>query len=126
MIQCVSGNAVLLPDGTRYTDTQCGLFGMSRMLQRMNIPFTYIEDCYIDDPRLREGFRRFAAVACAVRNFTGMRVAQVGMRPKPFCSVIFNESQLMEDFDIHVIPINLAVVQDKYQKILAEMKEAEE
>ena len=111
-----------LPDGTRYTDTQCGLFGMSRMLQRMNIPFTYIENCYIDDPRLKEGFRRFAAVACAVRNFTGMRVAQVGMRPKPFCSVIFNESQLMEDFDIHVIPINLAVVQDKYQTILAERK----
>lgn len=112
-----------LPDGTRYTDTQCGLFGMSRMLQRMNIPFTYIENCYLEDPRLAEGFHRFASVACAVKNFVGMRVAQVGMRPKPFCSVIFNESQLMEDFDIHVIPINLAVVQDKYQAILAQRKD---
>ena len=45
-----------LPDGTRYTDTQCGLFGMSRMLQRMNIPFTYIENCRLEDPRLAEGF----------------------------------------------------------------------
>lgn len=107
-----------LPDGTRYTDTQCGLFGMSRMLQRMNIPFTYIENCRLEDPRLADGFHRFAAVACAVKNFTNLRVAQVGMRPKPFCSVIFNESELMEQFNIQVIPINLAVIQDKYNRIL--------
>ena len=30
-------------DGGRHTDTQCGLFGMSRMLQRMNVKFTYIK-----------------------------------------------------------------------------------
>ena len=107
-----------LPDGTRYTDTQCGLFGMSRMLQRMNIPFTYIENCRIEDPIFTEGFLKFAGVACAVKNFKGMRVAQVGMRPKPFCSVIFNESELMEQFNIQVIPINLAVIQDKYNRIL--------
>ena len=107
-----------LADGTRYTDTQCGLFGMSRMLQRMNIPFTYIENCRLEDPRLAEGFHRFASVACAVKNFTNLRVAQVGMRPKPFCSVIFNESELMEQFNIQVIPINLAIIQDKYNRIL--------
>lgn len=107
-----------LPDGTRYTDTQCGLFGMSRMLQRMNIPFTYIENCRLEDSLLADGFHRFAAVACAVKNFTNLRVAQVGMRPKPFCSVIFNESELMEQFNIQVIPINLAVIQDKYNRIL--------
>ena len=112
-----------LPDGTRYTDTQCGLFGMSRMLQRMRIPFTYIENCFTEDPIFEEGFRRFVGVACAVKNFRGMRVAQVGMRPKPFCSVIFNESDLMEQFDIHVIPVNLAVIQDKYNRILRDCGE---
>lgn len=110
-------------DGTRYTDSQCGLFGMSRQLQRMNIPFTYIENCRIEDPVFTEGFWKFAGVACAVKNFTGMRVAQVGMRPKPFCSVIFNESDLMDKFDIHVIPVNLAVVQDKYNRILETKKD---
>ena len=35
-------DTVFEPDGTRYTDSQCGLFGMSRQLQRMNVPFTYI------------------------------------------------------------------------------------
>ena len=111
---------VFEPDGTRYTDSQCGLFGMSRQLQRMNVPFTYIENCRIEDPVFAEGFRRFAGVACAVKNFRGLRVGQVGLRPKPFCSMIFNESELMEQFDIHVIPINLAVVQEKYNRILAE------
>ena len=55
--------------------------------------------------------------------FKGMRVAQVGMRPKPFCSVIFNESDLMDKFDIHVIPVNLAVIQDKYNRILETRKD---
>ena len=66
---------------------------------------------------------RFVGVACAVKNFKGMRVAQVGMRPKPFCSVIFNESDLMDKFDIHVIPVNLAVTQDKYRRILETRKD---
>ena len=89
----------------------------------MNIPFTYIENCRIEDPIFAEGLRRFAGVACAVKNVVGMRVAQVGMRPKPFCSVMFNESELMEKFDIHVIPVNLAVIQDKYNRILETRKD---
>ena len=116
-------DTVFEADGTRYTDSQCGLFGMSRQLQRMNVPFTYIENCRIEDPIFAEGFLRFVGVACAVKNFKGMRVAQVGMRPKPFCSVIFNESDLMDKFDIHVIPVNLAVIQDKYNRILETRKD---
>lgn len=114
---------VFEPDGTRYTDSQCGLFGMSRMLQRLNVPFTYIENCRIEDPVFAEGLLQFAGVACAVKNFVGMRIAQVGCRPKPFCSVIWNESELMDKFGIRMIPVNLAVVQDKYNRILAEKKE---
>ena len=114
---------VFEPDGTRYTDSQCGLFGTSRMLQRMNIPFSYIENCHIEDPIFAEGLLKFAGVACAVKNFAGMRIAQVGCRPKPFCSVICNESELMEKFDIRLIPVNLAVVQDKYNRILETKKD---
>ena len=51
-----------------------------------------------------------------------MRIGQVGLRPKPFCSVIFNEGQLMEDFDIHVIPINLSVIQTKFNEIMETRK----
>ncbi len=106
-------------DGTRYTDSQCGLFGISKQLQRMKVPFSYIENCHIEDELFEKGFKRFVSVACAVKNLIGLRVGQVGLRPKPFCSVIYNESQLMEYFDIHVIPINLANVQVKFNEILA-------
>jgi len=55
-----------------------------------------------------------------VKNLRGMRIAQVGLRPKPFCSVIFNEGELMEKFGLQIIPVNLAVIIDKYNQILRE------
>jgi len=111
------------PDGMRYTDSQCGLFGMSRQLQRLNLPFSYIENCRITDEIFREGLERFERVCCMVKNFRNLKVAQVGMRPKPFCSVIFNEGELMQKFGIRTIPINLAVVLNKYNAILENRKE---
>lgn len=114
---------VFEPDGTRYTDSQCGLFGVSRMLQRFHIPFTYLESCRVEDDTFAEGLSRFAAVACMVKNFKNMRIAQVGMRPGPFYSVIFNEGELMSRFGVSVIPVNLAVIQDKYNRILNERDE---
>ncbi|EHI58188.1 MAG: L-fucose/L-arabinose isomerase family protein [Hungatella hathewayi] len=112
-----------LADGTRYTDSQCGLFGMSRQLQRLNIPFTYIENCRMEEDMFAEGLRRFVSVACMVKNFRGMRIAQVGMRPKPFCSVIINEGELMQKFGITVVPVNMAVVIEKFNRILEEHDE---
>ena len=109
-----------LPDGSRFCDSQCGMFGVSRILQRNNIPFTYVETCHVEDDVFKAGFEKFVSVACMVKNFRGMRIAQVGMRPKPFTSVIFNEGELMEKFGIRVIPVNMAVVIDKYNRILKE------
>lgn len=109
-----------LPDGTRYTDSQCGIFGVSRQLQRFHIPFSFIETCAVDSDTFAASFARFVSVSCMVKNFRGMRIAQVGMRPKPFCSVIFNEGELMEKFGLSVIPVNMAVIIDKYQQILRE------
>ena len=110
-------------DGTRYTDSQCGLFGTSRLLQRMHVPFSYIESCHVEDDIFKEGLERFISVSCMVKNFRKMKIAQVGSRPRPFYSVIYNEGELMEKFDITVLPVNLAVVQDKYQRILNEKDE---
>lgn len=58
-----------------------------------------------------------------VKNFQNLRVAQVGLRPKPFCSVIFNEGELLQKFGIQTEPVNLAVVIDKYNRILGERDE---
>ena len=110
-------------DGMRYTDSQCGLFGATRMLQRLHIPFSYIETCRVEDERLRLGLLKFFSVSCMVKNFTHMKIAQVGMRPAPFYSVIYNEGELIEKFGITVIPIKLAVILEKYNRILEERDE---
>ena len=83
-------------DGTRTTDSQCGLFGVSRQLQRLHIPFSNIPSCRVDSEEFETGFSRFIRVACMVKNFKGMRIGQVGTRPTPFYSVIYNESELLE------------------------------
>ena len=109
-----------LPDGSRFTDSQCGIFGVSRQMQRFHIPFSFIETSKVDSDIFRRDFDRFVRVSCMVKNFRGMRIAQVGLRPKPFCSVIFNEGELMEKFGLQIVPVNLAVIVDQYNKILKE------
>ena len=111
---------VFEPDGSRHTDSQCGLFGVSRQMQRYCVPFSYIENCRVSDPIFADGLDKFVRVACMIKNFRGMRIAQVGLRPKPFCSVIFNEGELMQRFGMHIIPVNMAVIIDKYNRILKE------
>lgn len=107
-------------DGMRYTDSQCGIFGIARLLQRCNIPFSHINTCAADSDIFRRGFEKFTAVSCMVKNFRNLKIGQVGTRPRPFCSVIFNEGELMQKFGIRCIPVNMAVIIDKYNKILAE------
>lgn len=111
-------------DGMRYTDSQCGIFGASRQLQRFGVPFSHIETCRVTDSAFAEGFEKFVSVSCMVKNFRGMKIAQVGMRPKPFSSVIYNEGEILQKFGIRSIPINIGVIVDKYNRILAE-KDAE-
>ena len=36
-------------DGMRYTDSQCGIFGISRQMQRYNIPFTFLNSCRVSE-----------------------------------------------------------------------------
>ena len=110
-------------DGMRYTDSQCGVFGASRLLQRLNIPFSHIETSKAGSEEFNRDFEKFLNVACMVKNFDGIRIGVVGLRPKPFTSVIFNEGELMQKFGIRSIPINIGVIVDKYNKILEERQD---
>lgn len=109
------------PDGTRYTDAQCGLFAVSKYLQRAGVPFSHIKNCRVEDPAFAEGLMRFISVACVVKNFRGLRIAQVGARPKPFTSVIVNEGELFSLFDIQVIPVNIGSIIERHARIMAQM-----
>ncbi len=100
-------------DGMRPTDSQCGLFGVSRQMQRYHIPFSHLPCCRVESEEFKEGFERFVRVACMVKNFKGLRIGQIGARPTPFYSVIWNEGELMEKFGIRIIPINFAMIEQR-------------
>ena len=110
-------------DGMRPTDSQCGLFGVSRQMQRYGIPFSHIPCCRVESDEFREGFERFARVVCMVKTFSGLRIGQVGIRPAPFYSVIWNEGELMQRFGLRIVPVNLAVLQDRFRRTETEKQE---
>lgn len=110
-------------DGVRPTDSQCGLFGVSRQLQRYHIPFSHVPSCEVDSEEFHMGFERFIRVVCMVKNFRDMRIGQVGARPSPFFSVIWNEGELMEKFGLRIKPFNLAVVQNEFRWVMENRKE---
>ena len=110
-------------DGMRPTDSQCGLFGVSRQMQRYHIPFSHLPCCRVESSEFRRGFDSFVRVACMVKNFTGLRIGQVGIRPSPFFSVIWNEGELMERFGVRIKPFNLAVLQDKFHAVMENCKD---
>lgn len=102
----------------RQTDTQCGLFASSKALQRYGVPFTYIENCYTQDQAFADGFRNFIRTACVVKTFYNMRIGQISLRPKPFLSVMINESELLQRFGIEVVPITGVEVVQKVENII--------
>ena len=106
-------------DGMRPTDSQCGLFGVSRQMQRFHIPFSHLPCCRVESEEFKEGFDSFVRVACMVKNFTGLRIGQVGSRPTPFFSVIWNEGELMEKFGVRTVALNFAIIENR-MKIAAE------
>ena len=105
-------------DGMRTTDSQCGLFGISRQMQRYHIPFSHLPSCRVESDEFKSGFDSFVRVSCMVKNFRNMRIGQVGTRPAPFFSVIWNEGELMEKFGLRIIPFNLAVIQNMFNEVL--------
>lgn len=107
-------DTIIEPDGTRYTDTQCGLFAISKQLQRYRVPFSYIENCGIEEQQFADGLRRFLSVACMVKNFSDLKVVQVGVRLNPFKSVMYNEMELTAKFGMNMNTVNMV---DAMQKL---------
>ena len=110
-------------DGMRPTDSQCGLFGVSRQFQRFNIPFSHIPCCRVESDEFKKAFDKFVRVACMVKNFKGLRVGQVGARPQPFFSVIWNEGELMNRFGLKIIPVNFAMFEQRFNAVLENEKD---
>lgn len=113
-------DTVFEPNGQRYTDAQCGLFAISKQLRRYGVPFSYIENCPVESDVFAQGVRKFLSVVTMVKNFKRLNVVQVGTRLTPFKSVMYNELELTSKFGINLNNVNMAVVADRFQKVLAE------
>lgn len=111
-------------DFYRYRDSQCGLFASSKMLNMFGVPFSYIENCDLENPIFEEGFRKFAAVVSTVRAFRELRIGQIGPRPAPFASVKCNEIELLQKFGIEIIPMTMEELKTK-MKSFRETSKAE-
>ncbi len=97
-----------LADGRRAQDTLCGLFASSKVLHKLGVPFTYLDNCRQDDPALRQGvldFLHTADVVNALRR--GIRIGHIGQRIDFFWTTIVNESELLERFRVEVLPIDM-------------------
>lgn len=115
----VWGNRDPLPAaGARDRDTQCGTLASTKCLQRYKVPFSYIINSDVDSEMFEKGFVDFCAVASVVTKARGMRILQVGSRPQPFLSVIYNEDELLRNFGIEITPYSSAVMANDVKKIL--------
>lgn len=107
-------------DGTRYRDSLCGMFASSKVLRKLGQTFTYIENCAIDDDQLREGVDRFMrAVGAAGVCRRGARIGHIGQRIDFFWTTIVNESELLERFNIEVLPIDMVTFIDRVRNRIA-------
>jgi len=57
-----------LKDGSRLRDSLCGTLATSKVLNKLKVPFTYIENCFFDDNKFETGVIDFIRAASVVRS----------------------------------------------------------
>jgi len=105
-----------LPDGTRARDTLCGLFATSKVLHRLGVKFTYIQNCHIEEPSFKQGLFRFLSAAWVNRKFRSLRIGFLGTRIDFFWTTIINEGELLEKFGIEILPLDMVCFLDAVLK----------
>lgn len=96
-----------IPTGERLRDSQCGLFATGKVLRRFRIPFTYIQNCRLEDEAFNRGIHNFIAASNVVKEFRSLRILQISTRPAGFWTMMCNEGELLEKFGIQIHPISL-------------------
>ena len=111
-------------DGTRLRDSLCGMLATSKVLHKLGVPFSYIENCRIDESPLESGVRNFVRTAHAAQALRrGMRIGHIGQRIDFFWTTIVNESELLERFRVEVQPIDMVLfIRDVRQRAEAGAK----
>lgn len=116
-----------LADGSRLRDSQCGLFATGKVLRRMQVPFTYLPNCRVEDAAFEKGLELFVATANVVKEFRKARILQISTRPADFWTMMYNEGELLERFGIQVFPISMTELTHRVRELeKAPTKEVEE
>ncbi|MDQ0222420.1 L-fucose/L-arabinose isomerase family protein [Streptococcus moroccensis] len=110
-------------DGSRLRDSQCGLFAIGKVLRRFKVPFTYIKNSDVDDPAFERGVKDFVKVCNVVKTFKNTRILQVGPRPFDFWTVICNEGELLERFNIDLSPVPIRELVNEINRVKVEETE---
>lgn len=108
-----------MPDsnGLRSRDSQCGLFATGKVLRCHNVPFTYLTNSWVDTDEWKVGFEKFIQTVRVVKSVQNLNILQISTRPEAFCSVICNENELIEKFNIHLYPVTLHELTQKMEEI---------
>jgi L-fucose isomerase and related proteins len=99
-----------LEDGTRLRDSLCGMFASSKVLVKLGVPFSYIENCEIDDYAFEAGLDKFIRAANIARKLKNAKIGIIGNRIDFFWSTIVNENELLQKFGIEILPLDLSKV----------------
>ena len=94
-------------EGFRSRDSQCGLFATGKVLRRHNVPFTYLTNSWLAGDAWKVGMEKFLRTVNVVKSVRNLKILQISTRPEAFCSVICNENELLEKFNVHLYPVTL-------------------
>jgi L-fucose isomerase-like protein len=105
---------------------------ISSGLHRRKIPFLFAGIIFPEEEEFKESVENFVRACAICKGFIGARIGQVGPRPRPFETCIFNETALIERFKQTVIPVPLSEIFDaanslsnedpKVQEVLREIE----
>ncbi|WP_304648497.1 L-fucose/L-arabinose isomerase family protein [uncultured Dubosiella sp.] len=106
-----------LANGARLRDSQCGLFATGKILRRFKVPFSYMNMCRLDDPSFAWLLDNFLPAAQVVKELDGMTILQIGTRPAGFWTVMVNEGELIERFNVRVHPVSLPELKEEMEQV---------
>ncbi len=104
-----------LADGARLRDSQCGLFATGKILRRFRIPFSYMNMCRLEDEYFTWRLNNFIAAANVVKEMDALTILQISTRPAGFWTMMVNEGELLEKFNIRIHPVSLQEVKDEME-----------
>lgn len=99
------------------------MLATSKVLHKLGVPFTYIENCRLNEPVFEEGLDIFLRAANVVKRLYNARIGLVGNRIDFFWSTIIDESDLLRRFGIEILPLNLISIVKRVKKIVREERE---